>query len=75
MLSQPDEKKRLHPIIFYFRKFIIPKLNYDIHDKELLTIVNNFKVWRVYLEKLKQTIKIYIDYKNLKSFINIKILN
>ena len=44
MLSQPDEKKRLYPIIFYSRKFIAPELNYDIHDKELLVIVDSFKI-------------------------------
>ena len=44
ILSQPDEKKRLYPIIFYSRKFIAPELNYDIYDKKLLTIVNSFKV-------------------------------
>ena len=40
ILSQFDKEKRLYPIIFYFRKFIISELNYDIHDKKLLTIVN-----------------------------------
>ena len=44
ILNQPDEKKRLYPVIFYFRKFTIPELNYDIYDKELLVIVDNFKV-------------------------------
>ena len=44
MLSQPDEEKRLHPVIFYFRKFTAPELNYDIYDKELLAIVDSFKV-------------------------------
>ena len=44
ILSQPDEKKRLYPITFYFRKFTAPELNYDIYDKELLTIVNSFKI-------------------------------
>ena len=44
ILSQPDEKKRLNPIIFYSRKFTVPELNYDIYDKKLLTIVDNFKV-------------------------------
>ena len=34
ILSQPDEKKRLYPIIFYFRKFTAPELNYDIYDKK-----------------------------------------
>ena len=26
IISQPDEKKRLYPIIFYFRKFIATEL-------------------------------------------------
>ena len=75
VLSQPDEKKRLYPIIFYFRKFIASELNYDIYDKKLLAIVDNFKIWKIYLKKLKHIIKIYIDYKNLKSFTSTKILN
>ena len=29
----------------------------------------------MYLKELKYTIKVYTDYKNLKNFINIKILN
>ena len=44
ILSQPDEEKRLHPIIFYSRKFTAPELNYDIYDKELLVIVDSFKI-------------------------------
>ena len=44
ILSQPDKEKRLYPIIFYFRKFTAPELNYDIYDKKLLTIVDNFKI-------------------------------
>ena len=75
ILSQLDEEKRLYPIIFYFRKFRAPELNYDIHDKELLVIVNSFKIWKIYLKELKHIIKVYTDYKNLKSFTNTKILN
>ena len=44
ILNQPDEKKRLHSITFYSRKFTAPKLNYDIYDKNLLTIVDSFKI-------------------------------
>ena len=44
ILNQPDKKQRLHPVIFYFRKFIASKLNYDIYDKKLLAIVNSFKI-------------------------------
>ena len=44
ILSQPDENKRLCSVIFYSRKFTAPELNYDIYNKKLLTIVNNFKI-------------------------------
>ena len=44
ILNQPDEKKRLYPVIFYFRKFTASELNYDIYDKKLLAIVDNFKI-------------------------------
>ena len=44
ILNQPDEKKRLYPIIFYSRKFTSPELNYDIYAKELLAIADNFKI-------------------------------
>ena len=75
ILNQPDEKQRLYPIIFYFKKFTAPELNYDIYDKKLLAIVNSFKIQKIYLKGLKHTIKVYTDYKNLKSFTSIKILN
>jgi hypothetical protein len=32
-----------HPISFYFRKFSRAEINYNIHDKELLTIVDAFE--------------------------------
>ena len=44
ILSHLDEKDRLYSIIFYSRKFTTLKLNYNIYDKELLAIVNNFKI-------------------------------
>ena len=44
ILSQPDKKNRLYPVIFYSKKFITPELNYDIYDKEILAIVDNFKI-------------------------------
>ena len=52
ILSQLNKKDRLYPIIFYSRKFTTLELNYNIHDKDLLIIVDSFKVWRVYLKNL-----------------------
>ena len=52
-ISQPDNMGRLRPVAFYSRKFLSAEMNYEIHDKELLAIVNAFKQWHVYLEGLK----------------------
>ena len=43
VISQLDKLGRLHPIIFYSRKFSPAELNYNIHDKELLAIMDCFK--------------------------------
>ena len=42
-LSQPDAEKQLHPVAYRSRKFSGPELNYDIHNKELLAIVDAFE--------------------------------
>ena len=42
-LSQKDKEGKLRPIAFYSRKFTPPELNYEIHDKELLAIVEAFQ--------------------------------
>ena len=44
ILSQLDKKDRLYLILLYSRKFTILKLNYNIYDKELLAIINSFKM-------------------------------
>ena len=75
ILSQLDKKNRLYPVTFYSRRFTILELNYNIYDKELLAIVDNFKIQKVYLKEFKYKIKMYIDYKNLKSFTSTKVLN
>jgi len=46
ILSQRDHENRLHPVAFHSRKFSRMEINYEIHDKELLAIVDSFKHWR-----------------------------
>jgi len=38
--KQPDRK--WHPIVYYSKTIINAKLNYYIHDKEMLAIIFNF---------------------------------
>jgi hypothetical protein len=47
------EKKEISFFVFYFRKMLPAELNYDIYDKEFLTIVTAFLEWRVYLKGFK----------------------
>jgi len=42
VLLQLEEKNFLHPISFYFHKFSLIEINYKIHDKELLAIMDVF---------------------------------
>ena len=64
----------LHPIAFHSRTFTSPKLNYDVHDKELLTIFEAFQRWRHYLEGSATPIDIVTDHKNLEYFSTTKLL-
>ena len=42
-ITSPDNSE-VHLVAFHSRTFTAPELNYDIHDKELLTIFKAFKI-------------------------------
>jgi hypothetical protein len=75
VLFQEGEGRRLHPVAFYSRKFSAVEINYEIHDKELLAIVDSFKKWRHLLEGASYQLTVYTDHKNLKYFITARVLN
>ena len=72
-LYQQKEDK-WHPVAYYSRKMTALEQNYDIHDKELLAVVESLKHWRVYAESCSQ-LDIFTDHKNLLNFIITKALN
>ena len=74
-INQSNDKKCLHFITYYSCKFTVAELNYEIHDKKLLAIVNSFKQWRVYLKESRHQIQVYTDHKNLLYFMIMKVLN
>jgi len=65
---------KLHPVAFLSRTFTSTKLNYDIHNKELLAIFEAFKTWRHYLEGSALLVNVVTDHKNLVYFSTTKIL-
>jgi len=75
VLSQREDKGRLHPIAFHSRKFQPVEMNNEIHDKELLAIVDAFKHCRRHCERAKHQIQVFSDYQNLEYFTTTKVLN
>jgi len=75
VLSQRDEENRLHPVAFHLRKFHPAEINYEIHNKELLAIVDTFKHWRRYCEGAQHQVQVFSDHQNLEYFTTTKVLN
>jgi len=75
VLSQRDDENRLHPVAFHSRKFQPAEINYEIHDKELLAVVDAFKHWRCYCEGVTHQIQVFSDHQNLEYFTTTKVLN
>ena len=74
-LSQPDTEEQLHPVAYRSKKFSGPELNYTVHNKKLLAIVDAFEKWQAYLERSRHSIMVYSDHKNLSYFTTTKKLN
>ena len=74
ILSIYSADSNIYLLAFYFCTFSAPELNYNIHDKELLTIFEAFKVWWHYLESPHLSVDVVTDHKNLTYFSTTKIL-
>ena len=67
--------KRLHPVDFHSRKLNDAERNYEIHDKELLAILDAFKEWKHYLLGANELVTVYTDHQNLQYFLTTKVWN
>ena len=74
ILSICTSDGEIHPMAFHSRSFNSAELNYDTHDKELLTIFEAFKHWRQYLKGSTISIDVVMDRKNLEYFVTTKLL-
>ena len=74
IFSIVNEDNEVHLVTFHSRTFTVAELNYNIHDKELLTIFKAFKIWQHYLEDPAYPIDVVIDHKNLEYFSTTKVL-
>jgi hypothetical protein len=74
-LGQRDQDGKLHPVAFFSKKLEGPRLNYPIHDKELMAIIEAFQEWRPYLSGTTHEVQVFTDHKNLRYFTTTKELN
>jgi hypothetical protein len=75
VLSQEGEGRRLHLVAFYSKKNSAIEINYKIHDKELLAIVDSFQDWHHLLEGASHQVIVYTYHKNLEYFMTTYVLN
>jgi hypothetical protein len=61
---------KVMPPTLRLEKFTTAEINYEIHDKELLAIVNSFQEWRHFLEGALHPVTVYTDHKNLEYFMS-----
>ena len=54
------------PIAFESRKLSQAEINYPVHEKEQLVVVNALQKWRVYLRATPKPFVIFTDHESLK---------
>ncbi len=65
----------MHPIAYHSRKLLTAERHYTIHDKELLAIIEAFRVWRHLLMGSGLTTTILTDHRNLLYFQQRRVLS
>ena len=68
ILCQSNDKSHWHSIVYFSKKMISAKCNYEIHDKKLLIIVFAFKQWRHYLKRTRKQVLVLTNHRNLSRF-------
>src|SRR3979490_3007538 len=75
-LSQQLPEDDMWHLIAFFSKSLSPVgRNYEIHDKEMLAIMQALEEWRHFLEGTRLKFEIWTDHKNLEYFQTSKKLN
>ncbi len=75
ILSQYNDEKVLHLMIFYSKSIILAEINYHIYDKKLLIIIQCFEHWWLELKCIELFIQMFINHQTLKIFMKNKQLS
>ena len=75
ILSQQQDDGTWRPVAYRSKTMFKAQCNCNIHDKELLAIMQALMEWRQYCEGAKYTVRILTDHRNLVPFRMTKELN
>ena len=75
VLSMKCEDKKQRPVAYISKSLNEVEINYKIHDKKILAIIQCLEAWRHFLEGAKDQFEIWTDHKNLEYFIKAQKLN
>jgi len=75
ILSQYNDERVLHSMIFYSKSMILAEINYHIYDKKLLVIIWCFEHWWLKLKCIELLIQMFINHQTLKIFMKNKQLS
>ena len=75
VLSIECEDRLWRPVAFLSKSLNEMERNYEIHNKEMLAIIQGLESWRHLLEGVQSKFEIWIDHKNLEYFMKAQKLN
>ena len=68
VLSMECEDKQQRLVTYLSKSLNKTEKNYEIHNKEMLTVIRGLENWKYLLEGAKFKFKVWTDYKNLEYF-------
>jgi hypothetical protein len=75
LLQQSNVHSKWHPIAYLSKSLSAVEQNYEIHNKEMLAIIQGLEDWQHFLEGTQHKVKVWTDQKNLEYFHMAKKLN
>ena len=75
MSQQSATDRKWHLVAFLSKSLSVVEWNYEIHDKEMLAIIQAMEEWRHFLEGAEHQFEVWTDHKSLEYFWSAKKLN
>jgi len=75
VLSVKGKDGRWRPVAFISKLLNDMERNYEIHDKEILAVIQCLETWRHFLEEVRTKFEIWTDHKILEYFMTNQKLN